>query len=140
MRTNSYVRPGAWIERAAQDLRRSTHPLHRSSLLVLTPTLQQRPPAADLGPLGPAVPCWLNTGAWVLLALLLSSWILALVVQAIPPVATVYREWPSGGCRTVVTADGLPRSCAQLPPFHDVVWVSASWHRPSPATGMRGIV
>ena len=106
------------------------HPLHRSSLLVLTPTLQRRPPAAGLGP---AIRCRLNPSAWVLLGLLLSSWLLALVVQAIPPVATLYREWPSGTCRTVVSADGLPGGCAQLPPFHDVVWVSASSNGPAPA-------
>jgi len=51
----------------------------------------------------------------------------------IPPVATVHREWPSGACREVVTGDGAPGDCAALPPLHDVVWVSPSWHGSSPA-------
>ena len=48
----------------------------------------------------------------------------------IPPVATVYREWPSGACRAVITGDGALGDCAALPPFHDVVWVSRSWNGP----------
>ena len=79
------------------------------------------------------LPGWLHTGARLLLGLLLSWCILVLVAQAIPPVATVYREWPSRACLAVVAADGAPVSCAQLPPIHEVVWVSASWNGPSPA-------
>ena len=49
----------------------------------------------------------------------------------IPPVATVYRDWPSGTCRAVVTGDGAPGDCAALlPPFHDVVWVFPNWNGP----------
>ena len=44
----------------------------------------------------------LTTGEWALAALLMAA-ALVLLVEAIPPVATVYREWPSGACRAVVT-------------------------------------
>lgn len=68
----------------------------------------------------------LTTSEWVLVALLLAS-ALVLLVEAIPPVATVYREWPSGACRAVVTGDGAPGACGALPPLHEVVWVSPNW-------------
>lgn len=80
-----------------------------------------------------SLPGWLHTGAKVLLGLLLTWCFLVLFAQAIPPVATVYREWPSRACRAVVAADGALGACAQLPRIHEVVWVSASWNGPSPA-------
>lgn len=68
----------------------------------------------------------LTTGEWALAALLMAS-VFVLLVEAIPPVATVYREWPSGACRAVVTGDGAPGACGTLPRFHEVVWVSPNW-------------
>ena len=56
----------------------------------------------------------LTASEWALAALLSVS-ALVLLVEAIPPVATVYREWPSGACRTVVTGDGAPGACGALP-------------------------
>ena len=76
-------------------------------------------------------PCWLTSDEWVLVALVLASILVFLgAAMMIPPVATVYREWPSGTCRAVVTGDGAPGDCAALAPFHDVVWVSPSWIGP----------
>ena len=68
----------------------------------------------------------LTTGEWALAAVLLAS-TLVLLVEAIPPGATVYREWPSGACRAVVTGDGAPGACGALPRSHEVVWVSPNW-------------
>lgn len=74
-------------------------------------------------------PSWLTSDEWVLVALVLASILVLLgAAMMIPPVATVYREWPSGTCRAVVTGDGAPGDCAALAPFHDVVWVSPSWN------------
>ena len=57
-------------------------------------------------------PCWLTSDEWVLAALVLASILVFLgAAMMIPPVATVYREWPSGACRTVVTGDGARRLC-----------------------------
>ena len=78
-------------------------------------------------------PCWLTLDEWVLVALVLASIIVFIgPAMMIPPVATVYREWPSGACRAIVTGDGAPGDCAALPPFHDVVWVSRVWNGPQP--------
>ncbi len=68
----------------------------------------------------------LTADEWALAALLLAS-AFVLLVEAIPPVATVYREWPSGACRMVVTGDGAPGACGALPRSHEVVWVSPNW-------------
>lgn len=77
-------------------------------------------------------PCWLTSDEWVLVALVLAVLASILVFLGaavmIPPVATVYREWPSGACRAVAAGGGAPGDCAALPPFHDVVWVSRSWN------------
>ena len=77
-------------------------------------------------------PCWLTSDEWVLVALVLASILVffGAAMMMIPSVATVYREWPLGVCRAVVTGDGAPGDCAALPPFHDVVWVSRSWSGP----------
>ena len=76
----------------------------------------------------------LTTREWALAALLMAA-ALVLLVEAIPPVATVYREWPSGACRAVVTGDGAPGDCGALPRFHDVVWVSPNWRGKQAQTG-----
>ena len=81
-------------------------------------------------------PSWLTSDEWVLVVLVLASILVFLGAgMMIPPVATVYREWPSGACRAVVTGDGAPGDCAALPPFHDVVWVSPSWNDPRAGGG-----
>lgn len=67
-----------------------------------------------------------STWIWVIL-LLGASVLVLLVVQATPPVATVYRVWPSGACRAVVTSDGARVGCGDLPRLHHVVWVSPNW-------------
>lgn len=76
-------------------------------------------------------PCWLTSDEWLLVATVLVAILVLLGAgMMIPPVATVYREWPSGTCRAVVTGAGAPGDCAALAPFHDVVWVSSSWNGP----------
>ena len=81
-------------------------------------------------------PCWLTSDEWVLVALVLASILVFLgAAMMIPPVATAYREWPSGTCRAFVTGDGAPGDCAALAPFHDVVWVSPSWKSPPAGRG-----
>ena len=81
-------------------------------------------------------PCRLTSDEWVLVALVLAL-ILGFLGAAImiPPVATAYREWPSGTCRAVVTGDGAPGDCAALALFHDVVWVSPGWNGPRAGGG-----
>jgi len=75
--------------------------------------------------------CRLPSDEWVLVALVLASILVFLgAAMMITPVATVYREWPSGTCRAVVTGDGALGDCAALASFHDVVWVSPSWKSP----------
>ena len=76
-------------------------------------------------------PCWLTSDEWLLVATVLVAILVFLGAgMMVPPVATVYREWPSGACRAVVTGAGAPGDCAALAPFHDVVWVSSSWNGP----------
>ena len=62
------------------------------------------------------------------------SVLVLLTVEATPPGATVYRAWPSGECRAVFNAEGIPVGCAELPPLHHVVWVSQHWDGDAVAT------
>lgn len=68
--------------------------------------------------------------------LLLGAAVLVLLASgaAPAPAATVYRVWPSGACRAVVTVDGLSHGCANLPRLHHVVWVSPAWNSDRAAT------
>ena len=70
-------------------------------------------------------------------ALLLGAAVLVLLAGGAAPVpgATVYRVWPSGACRSVVTVEGLSHGCANLPRLHHVVWVSPAWNGDPAATG-----
>ena len=76
---------------------------------------------------------FLTTRHWMLILLLATSLVL-LTVEATPSVATVYRAWPSGACRAVVTSEGIPVGWAGLPPLHHVVWVSPHWNGEPAAT------
>ena len=57
------------------------------------------------------------------------SVLVLLAVEETPPGATVYHAWPSGECRAVFNAEGIPVGCVELPPLHHVVWVSALGRR-----------
>ena len=98
---------------------------------MLIPVQPGRPGSAGARSHELPTPCWLTSDEWVLVALVLAAILVFLgAAMMIPPVATVYREWPSGICRAVVTGAGARGDCATLAPFHDVVWVSPSWSGP----------
>ena len=58
---------------------------------------------------------------------LLSSVLAVVVVVGAASTPLVYRAWPGGDCRAVVTAAGAPGDCASVPPVHHTVWVSPHW-------------
>ncbi len=77
-----------------------------------------------------ACSCLQSGRPWMLTLLLLGIAVLALAVDAatLTPGATVYRAWPSGACRAVVSNEATPIGCANLPRLHRVVWVSPDWN------------
>ena len=123
-------------ERRAQEMAARAFRTSLPTARMLIPVRPGRPGSAGARSYELPTPCRLTSGKWVLVALVLASILILLgAAMTIAPVATAYREWPSGRCRAVVTGDGAPGDCAALAPFHDVVWVSPSWNGPRAGGG-----